>query len=248
MRALLGGELHKLRSTRLLWGFLLGTLAIAMLGTLLNISVFGKLLPGVSLGSSTGLLVLLANGAAGTSLALVLGVAGVTTEYRHGTIAPTFLVTPRRERVVVAKVLVHALAGVVLGVVGVATAAAGAFGWLAFHRIPMAVAPAEIATFLFGVIVATALSGAFGAGLGWVLKGPVVALVLALVVEPVIEPLVGEWLPGVGRYLPTAVLGTVAGHPGPQALSRWAGAGVYLLYVLALTGGGAYLARRRDAS
>src|SRR4029078_12444640 len=46
--------------------------------------------------------------------ALILGVLVITWEYRHGTISQTFLVTPVRDRVLAAKLLVGGLAGAAL--------------------------------------------------------------------------------------------------------------------------------------
>src|SRR2546421_5539508 len=48
-------------------------------------------------------------------MALVVGILGMTTEFRHQTITATFLATPRRGRVVTAKMLVHAGLGVLYG-------------------------------------------------------------------------------------------------------------------------------------
>ena len=44
--------------------------------------------------------------------ALILGVTGMTAEYRYQTATPTFLATPRRARVVVAKAVAHLGVGV----------------------------------------------------------------------------------------------------------------------------------------
>ena len=45
-------------------------------------------------------------------LLLILGIIGMTQEYRHRTATPTFLTTPRRGRVITAKVLAYAVVAV----------------------------------------------------------------------------------------------------------------------------------------
>ncbi len=54
--------------------------------------------------------------------AMILGITGMTGEYRYQTITPTFLATPRRARVVLAKMVAHLGVGLGYGVVCVLVA------------------------------------------------------------------------------------------------------------------------------
>ena len=71
----------------------------------------------------------------GTSVAyvfpLLVGTLMVTAEFRHKTLTPTFLATPRRGRVLVAKLAVGVFIGVILGVVGVVAAVGTSAAFLA---------------------------------------------------------------------------------------------------------------------
>ena len=65
-----------------------------------------------------------------TLVALLLGVLGMAGETRHQTITTTFLATPRRRNVVVAKLAAHALTGALIGGLSIAVSAAIAVPWL----------------------------------------------------------------------------------------------------------------------
>ena len=55
-----------------------------------------------------------------TVLFVVLGIIGTTQEYRHRTATPTFLTSPHRGRVVIAKLLAYAVAAIPLALVVIA--------------------------------------------------------------------------------------------------------------------------------
>ena len=100
-------ELLKLRSTRTTIGIVLGMIALVILFSLLS-GLLTKTRDLTSVEDQRGLLSV--GSLAGVFSALA-GIMLITSEYRHGTIRPTFLFTPRRSRVLSAKLVAGLLVG-----------------------------------------------------------------------------------------------------------------------------------------
>src|SRR3712207_3416774 len=121
MTALVRAEWTKLLTTRVWIGLLLGA-CVLVAGFVVLFTSFAGSTPGGGQGGPPGGLpavgteqfeqLVLATGANVTVLFLILGIIGMTQEYRHRTATPTFLTTPRRGRVVVAKLAAYALVAV----------------------------------------------------------------------------------------------------------------------------------------
>lgn len=113
MKALIRSELLKQRTTRTtalvaLW--MAGLVALVVLLHVLSLKT-------ASLSQRDGQLKVLGWGTGiGTLFASILGALTMTAEFRHGTIRPTLLATPRRSRVVAAKLLASVLVGLAVGV------------------------------------------------------------------------------------------------------------------------------------
>jgi hypothetical protein len=123
-------------------------------------------------------------------------------EYRHGTVLPTFLVTPRRGQVVVAKLLTVAVTGAVLSAVAFGLALAAAIPTLSAHGIHHLAG--DTAQMWLGAIVTGALFGALGVAIGAITRSTVVAIIATVVwVQFVEEAFLASVLPSVGRWLPT---------------------------------------------
>ena len=136
---------------------------------------------------------------------LILGILVVTWEYRHGTITPTYLVTPKREQVIGAKLVAALLAGGVLTATAVVVALVVATFWISLEL-------GEGHWELIGRnVLGAALWGALGAGLGALMQSQVGAIVTSFVWFLVAEPLLGVTLElltdsSVGDYFPGSVL------------------------------------------
>ena len=194
-------------------------------------------------------------------LALILGAVMITGEHRHKTITPTFLAEPRRGRMAAAKLVVALGAGLVVAVV------AGAVG-LVFGFAAVGGGVGNVGRMLTeyrhvwpGVAAAAVLYGAYGVGLGALLKNQVVTIVVALVAIAVIEPIVGSAAPSVGRWFPgyaaqalesvTASArhqGAFGGGSSVHLLVWWAGAVVLVGYGVVLAALGSFTTLRADVT
>ena len=202
MNALIRAELLKLRTTRMLPWLLLATLALVVVTVAANVSsadpddpalpLHDPALLGQVLGISFGV---------HQVLMTVLGVLAFTQEVRYGTITSTFLVEPRRSRVLVAKAVALVLAAV-------AIAAATLVVSVALSMALIGAKDGNITTggqfwqIVAAVFVAMVLYGLFGLALGALLRDQIVAVVATLVWLGPAEHLLIDALPEVGRWTP----------------------------------------------
>ncbi len=194
---------------------------------------------------------------------LLLGTLAVTGEFRHQTLTPTFLATPRRGRVLAAKLVVMAIFGALYGVVAlVASVVPGAVilsidgvtglddsdTWLLFAR----------------VVLAMALWAIIGVGVGALVPNQVAAIVIVLAftqfIEPILRTVAGfiDWAAEIGNYLPGAAGDTLAGASiftalgmatgEGTALEWWHGGLLLLGYALVATVVGYLVSWRRDVT
>lgn len=254
MTGLVRAEWTKLFTTRVWIGLLLGSFALvggfaALFTGLAGVTQNGQ--PGIpAVGSPQYEHLALASGTNATALLLILGIIGMTQEYRHRTATPTFLTTPKRGRVVIAKLVAYALAAIpfavlILGVgvlvVEVYAGARGAAPSLSGDNLRVLAGAGG------GLIVYTVL----GVGVGALLRNQVGAIVGALVFLYVLQPIVSaigpiaaayKWLPNGALDAMTATIG------GPRLLEPWQGALLLLGYGLVAAVAGTLLAVRRDVT
>jgi ABC-2 type transport system permease protein len=209
---ILGAELLKLRTTRTAVAFLAATLGLVIVFLLISVLV------GEQRDAPDSLSAL--DVSPGALFALIAAIVGVTGEYRHGTIASTFLAVPARRRQVAGQVLAYALAGALLI----------ALSWLVqlLVGIPLLEsqdAPQPEMGDLFSLIgrevLAGALLGGLGAGIGALVANQPAAIVGTLVAVLLVEPTLAALAPATDGYGPFRATANLAGDgsgPGPTQL------------------------------
>jgi ABC-2 type transport system permease protein len=246
MTRLIRAEFTKLTTTRLLYGMAAAMAAFAVLTVVALMTTpdieGNPALSAESLPIFVAAPVTLLSGAA-----LLLGILGMTGEFRHQTITQTFLVTPDRGRVVAAKLVAYPLAGIALTLIILAFTAAVATGWLAAKGITPSLLDARLGRVLLGAVLAAGLCGLVGVGVAALVRNQVAALVGVAVWVLLVEGLLMSLLhaPSLGKWLPSAAAAALT-NPGGGQLSRVAGSLLLAGYALALAAAGTRLVVRRD--
>lgn len=242
-------EVAKVRTTRLWIGLLLGAVGLVTLGAVATLVVAGSaeaaqagVTPITTLEDVRDFVY---SGSVAGVFALVLGATAMTNEHRHRTLAGTFLATPTRWPVIVAKVMGSGLAGFAFGLIGgliplvtvaVQFAARG-------EAIPVG---ASVALAVGAVGVSCAFSGAIGAAAGAALRSQLIAIIGVLGWSLVVEPLVGALVPDAVRWLPFTGVASSLGQQTPDLFTPGVGALLMIAYVGAALGVGLAVTLRRD--
>jgi hypothetical protein len=235
----------KLRSTRTGLG-----LFAAMTGLVFLAVVLHSLLPAQALASRNNQLMILGRGEfLGALFAALLGALAVTAEVRHGTIRPTFLVTPRRGRVVWAKVSASVLAGAGFGLVAGAVAAAAGAAALGARGIDLRLDGGDYVLLATGSAAAAALWAVIGVGVGALVRHQVPTVVGICAWLLFVEGLLAGDLVGlgeVGRFLPGAAAAAISGQEPGTLLAPAVGLALLAAYAAAAAGSGAFATSHRD--
>ena len=237
-------ELLKIRSTRTTLGIVLGMIALILLFSLLS----GLLTKAPNLTSSEDQRGLLSVGSTAGVFSALAGIMLVTSEYRFGTIRPTFLFNPRRSRVLAAKLAAGLLAGIVFGVVGEGLGFAIGYASLAGRGIDYNLDAAQTALLLLGALAGVALWGALGVGIGAIVRNQVGAIVGLLAWGLIAENLLFAFVPSVGRFAPVHAQDGLMGLTSRHLLPAAAAGAVLLAWTIAFALAAAALAARRDVS
>jgi ABC-2 type transport system permease protein len=243
---IVGTEFLKLRTTRLWWGLTLGLLGLSALGAILTL-VFAGVETGFTLNNEEMQRSLFGSAGFNSIFALVFGIIGMAGEYKQGTITPTFLASPRRWRVVLAKAVAYGFAGFLLGLVSTLLVAGISYAGLAIKNIDVVMPTSEIFSMMGGSTATATFYGVLGVAIGAVIPNQIAALIAALVEQLIAEPLLFNFFPEEGRFLVGGASSILAGNPNLGAtLSLWAAAAVLAAWCVALLILGSVVTESKD--
>ena len=242
MSALLRAELLKLRTTRTFAALIGSALAISLLVLVLATTLGVYRTEGearaVMAGDFTGLFILL------------LGAMGMAGEWRHRTITSTVLAAPDRLKLMIAKALSYAVAGVVVSFV--VTVLLFLVGTIILNaRDQFTLDASTLVDVLWRNLVVAAYLGALGVCIGAIVRNQVTAIVGLLVYSFVVEFTLFGLAPDVAKFspfngAPSGVI-DVSFDGGPANLLEPGIAALVMIGWVALSfAAGAVLLRRRD--
>ena len=248
---LLRAEWRKVITTKLGWGMLLGAMALAALGVVAQIAsngVRGNI--SLPLSAAATQRSIAASASSAYLFSVVVGIILITTEFRHFTSRPTFLIEPRRGLVIVAKLIVAAFVGIIYGVACAALTAAIMAPWLGAMGITIHWVEDGVLLSMLGDLVVIAVFAVVGIGVGVLVRNQIAAVIGALVYLFVLEPLI-DIIPVVKNaypYLPGAAAGAITGasRGNLSHLDPVQGGLVLLGWGLLFAGCGWLLTIRRD--
>jgi ABC-2 type transport system permease protein len=239
----LRAELRKITTTRLWWVVLIGILLLsgiyAMGVALLQPGAGGPAF------SDPGIVRSIYNGGNPVArwLALVLGVATMGAEYRHQTLAATYLATPRRTRVLTGKALSLLLFGLLYGVASVLTGVLVAVPFVMVNDGSFFFDRADTWRSLVLGAGSLALWTLLGMGIGILIRNLLVAMLVGISFAYLVEPVVAlvAFMRGWDQLLnllPTGATNAMLGITSPvlfandNPLAWWQGALVLAAWCL----------------
>jgi ABC-type transport system involved in multi-copper enzyme maturation permease subunit len=250
VRSQLRAELCKQRSIRTGIGLFAAMLGLVVFAVALH--GFGVAAENVGSTSSEQLTRLFGPGEKlGAVFAGLFGALAITSEIRHGTIRPTFLVSPWRSRVIAAKVLASTLIGTGFGLAACALAAGVATAALRLRGVDVQVDGGDYALFLVGGAAAAGLWAAIGVGLGAIVRNQVPTLIGICAWLLFVEGLLLSGLAdigGIGRFAPGAAAAAISGQDPGTLLAPALGLVLLAFYAVAAALTGSLATSRRDVA
>ncbi len=266
-------ELTKQFSTSMWW--ILGLVLVAYVGSTAGglAGFFGAVATGAIPGGSTDMsaipggmlppLIYSLATAVGYIFPLLIGTLLVTGEFRHKTLTPTFLATPRRSTVLAGKVVAGIVMGLVYALAALVSTVGPGAGFLAVFGVDTQLGDLDTWAMFGRIAIAFALWVLIGIGVGTLVRNQVAAVVGVIAFTQFVEPIlrtVGSFVDGIAdaaRFLPGAASDALVGASlystlgsgtgaGSEPLAWWIGGLVLLAYAAVILVLGYLTSWRRD--
>lgn len=183
----------------------------------------------------------------------VIAALGVASEFSHNTIRPTLAATPNRTQVFVAKAVLSAIVGLLIGIISVI--AAYLLGSTIFTSrdasISLSSDDGSLAVFI-GVPIFLMILAVFGYGVGLLLRNAPAAVAVVILWPLLLETILGLVLSLAGVDRPERVLPYSAGFQlltteiDSGGVGRVYGGVYFALFALGITVAGIVINNRRD--
>jgi ABC-2 type transport system permease protein len=212
MTRLIHAEMLKLTTIRLAYGLLATAAALTALFAALEGSRAGSAGSGVApISTASGLSTVTTVTGFAMLFAAVLGAIVASGEFRHSTATLTYQAAPRREQVLVAKVIISAGAGLLFGLIAGVTATGVGLAFASGDGRHLALGTTTLIRHIAGAMCGAAALGALGVGLGSLLRSQLATVIGIFVWAIVIESLIGGLFTSTRPYLPYTAATTLAG-------------------------------------
>ena len=224
----ISAELLKLRTTRTTKGVFVAAILVAGLLGAATVGTAGG--ENATLGSAGNLANVVGTSSLPAFVMLIVGILAMAGEYQHRTVTSTFLATPIRGRVLIAKLVAVGVVGpvVALAIMGAALAAALPPMWI--DGVPIDLINRSVLEAFGGNLLAATLFGVLGVSLGAVIRNQLAAVTIAIGWAFLIEGVVSLFLsPDTVRWMPGFAAQAVISH-GTELLPLWAAAGLLAAY------------------
>ena len=241
---LVRGEIRKLTTTKLPWGFLSVLVVIAGLDA--AVVAFATDMDGskafvATAADQQSLMAFAFNALIGTSL---FGAIAVAREYGHNTVVPMFLTSPNRTRGLIAQLIAVLMGGAVLALLGQALVVLGVALALPSTDNGFLVSAGGLARLFAASALAGAIGATLGAGLGALIRNIGGAVTTAILVLFVIPPLTVQLFSQAGSWIPTSLFAVISG--ASPDVSLWAALLAVCAWALVPAAAGLVAVHRRD--
>ncbi len=271
--AALRAEFSKILTVRMWWvllivlagyvAFTAGLLALVFAGPAGGLSSAGSPSPQIPEAALPPIIYSIAS-SIGYVFPVLFGTLATTAEFRHQTVTPTFLATPRRGVVLAAKFATLAVFGALYGIVALVASVGLGAPILAATGHATGLGESDTWLLLARIVVAMSIWAIIGVGLGALIPSQVAAIVIVLAFTQFVEPILRlvaafwDWTASIGQYLPGAAsdalvgssifttLGAATGET--LSLDWWAGGLVLLGYAIIAGVLGYFTSWRRDVT